>query len=246
MAPYAWHRAEPTMSTLVTLTRHESIAVLTLDNPPVNALSHAVRIAAHAALKEVFDAASVEALVIACDGRTFIAGADIREFGKPPLAPDLPELVEFLDKAPMLTIAAIHGTALGGGLELALACDVRIAIQSAKLGLPEVALGILPGAGGTQRLPRLIGVRSALDLIVSGTPISATEAQRVGLIDEIAPGDLREFALAFARRAIVGRRARFRRPSTIRGCSRPSRPAFASVGEGSWRRFAASRPFARP
>src|SRR6478736_534842 len=214
MAPYAWHRAELTMSTLVTLTRHENIAVLTLDNPPVNALSHAVRIAALATLKEVFESASVEALVIVCAGRTFIAGADIREFGKPPLAPDLPELVEFLDTAPMLTIAAIHGTALGGGLELALACDVRIAIQSAKLGLPEVALGILPGAGGTQRLPRLIGVRSALDLIVSGTPISATDALRLGLIDEIAPGDLREFALAFARQAIVERRAR-RRASAL-------------------------------
>lgn len=202
------------MSDLVTLTRHENIAVLMLDNPPVNALSHAVRVAAFATLKELFEAADVDALVIACEGRTFVAGADIREFGKPPLAPDLPELVEFLDTAPMLTIAAIHGTALGGGLELALACDFRVATQNAKLGLPEVSLGILPGAGGTQRLPRLIGVRPALDLIVSGTPISAADARRLGLVDEVTPERLPEFALAFARRVLVEQRAR-RRASAL-------------------------------
>src|ERR1041384_1404789 len=208
MGGYAWRRAELIMSSLVTLTRHENIAVLTLNNPPVNALSHAVRVAAFAILKELFETADAEALVIACEGRTFIAGADIREFGKPPLAPDLPELVEFLDSAPMLTIAAIHGTALGGGLELALACDFRIAAQNAKLGLPEAALGILPGAGGTQRLPRLFGVRPALDMIVSGTPISAAEAQRLGLVDEITTDALPEFALAFARRVLREKRAR--------------------------------------
>jgi 3-hydroxyacyl-CoA dehydrogenase len=198
------------MSSLVTLARHEQVAVLTLNNPPVNALSHAVRVATLSTLKELFETADVDALVIACEGRTFIAGADIREFGKPPVAPDLPELIEFLDRAPMLTIAAIHGTALGGGLELALACDFRVATQSAKLGLPEVALGILPGAGGTQRLPRLIGVRPALEMIVSGTPISAAEAQRSGLVDEITSEGLPEFALAFARRVLAERRARRR------------------------------------
>jgi len=202
------------MGSLVTVTRHENIAVLTLNNPPVNALSHAVRVAMLGTLKELFETADVEALVIACEGRTFIAGADIKEFGKPPLAPDLPELVEFLDRAPMLTIAAIHGTALGGGLELALACDFRVATQNAKLGLPEVALGILPGAGGTQRLPRLIGVRPALEMIVSGTPISATDAKSAGLVDEITADALPEFALAFARRVLVERRAR-RRASAL-------------------------------
>jgi len=202
------------MASLVALTRHESIAILTLNNPPVNALSHAVRVAMFGTLKELFETAEVEALVIACEGRTFIAGADIREFGKPPLAPDLPELIEFLDGAPMLTIAAIHGTALGGGLELALACDFRVATQSAKLGLPEVSLGILPGAGGTQRLPRLIGIRPALDMIVSGAPITATEAKASGLVDEVAVDGLPEFALAFARRVLVERRAR-RRASAL-------------------------------
>ncbi|HET7543862.1 MAG TPA: enoyl-CoA hydratase-related protein [Polyangiaceae bacterium] len=198
----------------VTVTRHENIAVITLNNPPVNALSHAVRVPLLATLKELFATPEVEALVIACDGRTFIAGADIREFGKPPLDPDLPELIEFLDTAPQLTIAAIHGTALGGGLELALACDFRIATQSAKVGLPEVTLGILPGAGGTQRLPRLIGVGPALDLILSGTPISAAQAQRLGVLDELTADGLPEFALAFARRALLERRAH-RRASAL-------------------------------
>ncbi|HET9959446.1 MAG TPA: enoyl-CoA hydratase-related protein, partial [Polyangiaceae bacterium] len=202
------------MANLVTVTQHDGIAVVTLDNPPVNALSHATRLALLSALKERFEASGVEALVIACEGRTFIAGADIREFGKPPLAPDLPELVEFLDGAPVPTIAAIHGTALGGGLELALACDFRVATENAKLGLPEVALGILPGAGGTQRLPRLIGIRAALEMIVSGIPISATEARRKGLVDECVAGDVKELAIAFARRVLAERRPR-RRVSSL-------------------------------
>src|SRR6188768_2643650 len=194
------------MSKLVTLTRHENIAAVTLNNPPVNALSHGVRVALLSTLREVFETAGIDALVIACEGRTFVAGADIREFGKPPLAPDLPEPIEFLDTAPQLTIAAIHGTALGGGLELALACNFRVATQSARLGLPEVTLGILPGAGGTQRLPRLIGVKPALDMIVSGTSLVAADAQRIGLVDEITADGLQAFAVAFARRAPAGRR----------------------------------------
>jgi len=195
------------MSNLVAVTQHEGVAIVLLNNPPVNALSHAVRIALTASLTELFAAPSVQAIVIACEGRTFIAGADIREFGKPPLAPDLPELVEFLDSAPKPTIAAIHGTALGGGLELALACHFRVATESAKLGLPEVSLGILPGAGGTQRLPRLIGVKPALDMIVSGVPISAKEAQRLGLIDGLIGEPLVASALEFARRVLAEERA---------------------------------------
>jgi len=197
------------MAEPVTITRHDQIALVALDNPPVNALSHAVRVALIAGLKQLFAAADVAAIVIACEGRTFIAGADIREFGKPPLDPDLPELIEFLDGAPKPTVAAIHGTALGGGLELALACHFRVAAESAKLGLPEVTLGILPGAGGTQRLPRLIGVEPALDLIVDGAPISAAHAQRLGLIDALIAEPVKESAVAFARDAIsAGRPAR--------------------------------------
>jgi len=191
----------------VTVTRHGKVALVSLNNPPVNALSHGVRNALRATLQELYVGSGVEAIVIACDGRTFVAGADIREFDKPPLAPDVPEIIEFVDSSPLLTIAAIHGTALGGGLELALACHIRVATASAKLGLPEVTLGILPGAGGTQRLPRLIGVRPALELIVSGKLISAQEAQRLGLVDELVGDDLKEAALAFAQRALAEGRA---------------------------------------
>lgn len=211
------------MSSLVNVTRYENVAVVALSNPPVNALSHALRVALVASLKEVFAAPDVAAVVIACQGRTFIAGADIREFGKPPLAPDLPEVVEFLDGAPKLTIAAIHGMALGGGLELALACDFRVATASAKVGLPEVSLGILPGAGGTQRLPRLIGVRPALDLILSGTPITATEALRLGLLDESIAEPVVDGAVSFARRVL----AEGRGPRRVSGFS--ARPDDATV-----------------
>ena len=198
------------MSDPVTVTHHGGVAVVTLNNPPVNALSHAVRVALTACLKALFGAAEVQAIVIACEGRTFIAGADIREFGKPPLDPDLPELVELLDTAPKPTIAAIHGTALGGGLELALACHFRIATESAKLGLPEVTLGILPGAGGTQRLPRLIGVKPALEMIISGTPVSATRAREVGLLDELVADPLRQSAVDFAQGVLSQGRPRRR------------------------------------
>jgi len=198
------------MSDLVSVTRHGGVAVVSLNNPPVNALSHALRVTLIASLTELFVAADVQAIVIACEGRTFIAGADIREFGKPPLVPDLPDLVEFLDGAPKPTIAAIHGTALGGGLELALACHFRVATESAKLGLPEVTLGILPGAGGTQRLPRLIGVKPALDMILSGTPISAARAQQLGLIDGVIADQVKDAAVEFASSVLAQGRPRRR------------------------------------
>jgi 3-hydroxyacyl-CoA dehydrogenase len=132
----------------------------------------------------------VTAVVIVCEGRTFIAGADIREFGKPPQEPRLRDVIQQIEDAPKPVIAAIHGTALGGGLEVALGCHFRIAAPTAKVGLPEVNLGTLPGAGGTQRLPRLIGARAALDVIVSGTPVAARKAHQMGIVDEIADGDL--------------------------------------------------------
>jgi 3-hydroxyacyl-CoA dehydrogenase len=202
------------MTEVVTFTKQGSIGVIALNNPPVNALSHAVRSKLLEVCESAFADTSISALLLCCEGRTFVAGADIREFGKPPRAPDLPEVVEFLERARLPVIAAIQGSALGGGLELALACHFRVALGSARVGLPEVTLGILPGAGGTQRLPRLVGVRAALDMIVSGVPISAASAYRLGLIDEVVDGDLRAGALAFAQRVVAEQRA-FRRVSEL-------------------------------
>ena len=141
--------------------------------------------------------------VLACEGRTFMAGADITEFGKPPLSPGLHEAINAVENSGKPIVAAIHGTALGGGLEVALACHYRVAIASAKVGLPEVKLGILPGAGGTQRLPRLIGIEAALAMIVSGDPIPAAQAAKSGIIDKIIDGDLLEGAIAHARTLIA-------------------------------------------
>lgn len=194
------------MSQVVSFTKHDKIGVLALNNPPVNALSHAVRIGIREALASALVDADVHAVVIWCEGRTFVAGADIREFGKPPLDPDLPEIVELIGAAQKPVIAALHGTALGGGLELALACDFRIAAAGTKVGLPEVTLGLLPGAGGTQRLPRVVGVRAALDLIVGGALIGAPKAQALGLIDEVVEGELQPAALSFAERVLAEQR----------------------------------------
>ena len=190
------------MSDLVTYTRRGTVGVVTVDSPPVNALSVGVR-------KGLVDcigqglADDVEAIVLVCEGRTFIAGADIKEFGKPAQPPGLNEVLDAMEGSSKPVIAAIHGTALGGGLETALACHYRCAVPSAKLGLPEVLLGILPGAGGTQRLPRLIGVAKALDMITSGTPVGAAEALELGLVDEVVEGDLTEGAVEFAVRLIA-------------------------------------------
>ena len=191
---------------LVTLDRRGPIAVLTVNNPPVNALSHGVRLGLRDGLRAAAADASVQAIVVACAGRTFIAGADITEFGKPMKEPSLHEVLDTIEQSPKPVIAAIHGTALGGGLEVALACHWRIGVRAARLGLPEVKLGILPGAGGTQRLPRLVGVEKALSMIVSGEPIGAEEAHRAGLLDELAEGDLTAAAVAFAQRVVAERR----------------------------------------
>nr|WP_238322595.1 enoyl-CoA hydratase/isomerase family protein [Kordiimonas gwangyangensis] len=164
------------MSTVSTEIR-DGIAIITVDNPPVNALSHSVREGLSNQMKELSSNADVSAIVIACAGRTFIAGADIREFGRPPQPPHLTEVVLEIEAMEKPVVAAIHGTALGGGLEVALSCHYRVALSSAKIGLPEVKLGILPGAGGTQRLPRIAGPANALDAIVSGRHISAKEAK---------------------------------------------------------------------
>lgn len=181
-----------------------NVATLSIDSPPVNALGEAVRHALVNGIAAAADDPSIEALVITCGGRTFFAGADITEFGKPVVQPDLTVVVDIIEASSKPVVAAIHGTALGGGLEVALACHYRVAVPSARVGLPEVHLGLLPGAGGTQRLPRLIGVDAALDLIVSGRQVKAQQALELGILDALMDeGTLYEGAVAFAR-SIVG------------------------------------------
>ncbi len=194
------------MTNPVSYERLGAIGVITVDNPPVNALSVEVRAGLVDSLRRGLGDDAARALVVMGGGRTFIAGADIREFGKPLVPPDLNDVIARIDESPKPVIAALHGTALGGGLEVALGCHYRCAVGSAQVGFPEVKLGLLPGAGGTQRLPRLIGVEPALEVIVGGDPLPATRAQALGIIDEILPGDLRDGAIAFAARVVAERR----------------------------------------
>ena len=182
----------------VTSSRQGGIAVATLDNPPVNALSAALRADLNDALAQAMADPSVTALVIAAKGRAFIAGADISEFGKPPVPPILPDLLAAIENAPKPVVAAIEGVALGGGLEVALACHARVASPAAKLGLPEVKLGLIPGAGGTQRLPRLIGAAAAFPMMLSGEPIPAQKALALGLVDKLVDSDAVGAAIALA------------------------------------------------
>jgi 3-hydroxyacyl-CoA dehydrogenase len=193
----------PAINPVADLTTHGDIAVLTLNSPPVNALSAAVRDGLKRGVETANADPAVKAIVIICAGRTFIAGADISEFGKPPVRPYLPEALDAIENASKPVLAAIHGTALGGGFEVALTTHYRIAVPSAKFGLPEIKLGIFPGAGGTQRLPRLIGVERTLDIVLSGNPFSASDAKEWGVIDALAEeGKLEQSALAFARTLI--------------------------------------------
>ncbi|MHA3841996.1 3-hydroxyacyl-CoA dehydrogenase NAD-binding domain-containing protein [Sphingomonas aestuarii] len=188
------------MTSPITTTRDGDVLIVVSNNPPVNALGAAVRTGLDAAIDEAAADDSIKAVVIACDGQTFFAGADITEFGKPPVEPLLPALVDKIEASEKPVVAAIHGTALGGGCEVAIACHYRIAVPSAKLGTPEVKLGLLPGAGGTQRLPRLGGVELALEMVAKGDPIPAKKAHEAGLVDRLADeGALREQAIAFAR-----------------------------------------------
>jgi 3-hydroxyacyl-CoA dehydrogenase len=184
------------------------VAVITVDSPPVNALSAPVRAGVYRGVEMAGTDAAVSAIVLICAGRTFFAGADINEFGKPPVPPLLQELQALIERSPKPVVAAIHGAALGGGLELALVAHYRIALPAAKCGLPEVDIGLIPGAGGSQRLPRVVGVEAALDMITSGRHVPAPRAQAMGLLDALAPeGDLRAAAVAFARRVVAEGRA---------------------------------------
>ncbi|TPI81271.1 3-hydroxyacyl-CoA dehydrogenase NAD-binding domain-containing protein [Mesorhizobium sp. B2-8-9] len=190
------------MSSSVSVANENGVAVVTIDNPPVNALSFHVRKPLYEALTALRDDPAASAIVIACAGRTFVAGADITEFGKPVEQPELRAIIALLETIAKPTVAAIHGTALGGGLELALGCHFRVVDAGAKLGLPEVKLGLLPGGGGTVRLPRLVGAAKALGMIVSGSPISAGEAKAVGLADAVVDTDLLAEAVRFAREMV--------------------------------------------
>lgn len=176
------------MSEVVKLERHDEVGIVTVNSPPVNALSAAVRGGILECIKAAIADPAIKGIVLTCAGRTFIAGADITEFGKPPKPPALNDVLAEIENSPKPVVAAIHGTALGGGLEVALACHFRVAVKEAKLGLPEVKLGLLPGAGGTQRLPRAVGPELAVKMIVGGDPIGASEALKNGLIEEIVEG----------------------------------------------------------
>ena len=166
------------------------VAVLTLANPPVNALGAALRAALDGALDQAIADESVRAIVLAAEGKVFVGGADITEFGKPQQPPSLPDILDRLDASPKPVVAAINGVALGGGLELAMACHGRVAAPAAKIGLPEIKLGIIPGAGGTQRLPRLIGPDAAFPMMLTGEPVSAEKAAALGIVDAVVLGDL--------------------------------------------------------
>ena len=176
------------MSEAVSYELQGEIGVISVNNPPVNALAQIVREGILKSL-ELAQEDDSRAIVLCCEGRTFIAGADITEFGKPPKEPGLPKVLSAIENSSKPVVAAIHGTALGGGFEVALACHYRCAIKSAKVGLPEVKLGLLPGAGGTQRVPRIAGVKAALDMITSGNPVAAPKAHSMGLIDAVLDGD---------------------------------------------------------
>jgi 3-hydroxyacyl-CoA dehydrogenase len=188
---------KPTTSPIST-RKYGPILLILSNNPPVNALSTAVRQGLVAAIEEAEADDEVKAVVIACEGQTFFAGADITEFGKPPQQPWLPMVVDRIEACTKPVVAAIHGTALGGGLEVALGCHYRVAVPTAKFGTPEVKLGLLPGAGGTQRLPRVVGVRRALEMCATGNPIGASDAFDSGLVQRLIEGDLIPHAVGYA------------------------------------------------
>jgi len=189
------------------LANEGEIAVLTLNSPPVNALSAPVRDGLAEGFKKAIADANTKAIVLICEGKTFIAGADISEFGKAPKGASLFDVQNGIENSPKPVIAAIHGTALGGGLEVALTCHYRVAVPSAKCGLPEVNLGLLPGAGGTQRLPRIVGPQKALEMVTSGQHVPGKACLEMGLVDELVPeGQLRAGAITFAKKVLAENR----------------------------------------
>jgi 3-hydroxyacyl-CoA dehydrogenase len=219
--------------------KKNDVALLTVDNPPVNPLSSGVRQGLYDGVRQALEDPEVKALVLTGAGRAFIAGADISEFGAAATAgPGLHEVLQLMEGSSKPLVAAINGTAFGGGLEVALCCDYRVAAPKAPVGLPEVKLGLLPGAGGTQRLPRLIGAEKALQFILSGEPIPAPQAKTLGIVDEVIDGDMVEGAIAFARRVVAdgGRLRKIRNESDRVAADRENQEIFASA-----RRTAAQR-----
>ena len=186
------------LSDLVEYATRDGVGVITLNNPPVNALGAGVRQGVADLVERARADGGVQAIVLTGAGRCFCGGADIREFGQPPIPPSLPEVIDIIESCPKPVVAALHGVAYGGGFELPLGCHFRIAAPSARVALPEVTLGLIPGAGGTQRLPRLIGVEATVGVILSGKPVAATSALSMGIVDEIVDGDLVDAAIAFA------------------------------------------------
>ncbi len=208
---------------VVSYQQQDQLGIIRINNPPVNAISHAVR----AGLMESLDrarASQIKALLILCRGRTFIAGADISELGKAPQPPHLPDVISAIENFPKPVVAALHGNALGGGLEVALAAHYRCATPTTKLGLPEVKLGLLPGAGGTQRLPRVVGVEAALDMMTGGSPILASAAHDLGLVDKLLEGDLESGAIDYCTQLIADQAPV--RPTAALQVERPSSPDY--------------------
>jgi 3-hydroxyacyl-CoA dehydrogenase len=231
------------VSELVSLRSDGNVAVITIDNPPVNALNHAVRAGLVDAVSRARADAGTAAIVIVCAGRTFIAGADIGEFGKPAREPTTIDVIAAIETSEKPVIAAMHGTPLGGGLEVALGCHCRVAAPGTRLGLPEIKLGLIPGAGGTQRLPRLIGLDKAMAMILSGTELPATDALAVGLIDAIVEGDLTAAAVTFARgmvaQGVMPILAKYRDDKLTSDLGQPER--FFDVAAASYLRRARGR-----
>jgi 3-hydroxyacyl-CoA dehydrogenase len=220
------------------LSRDGDVAVVTLNSPPVNALGATVRDGLAAAFKAAIADPAAKAIVLICEGKTFIAGADISEFGKPPTGVPLHEVQKIMEDSPKPVVAAVHGTALGGGLEVALVAHYRVAVPSAKFGLPEVNLGLLPGAGGTQRLPRIVGVEAALDMMTSGKHAGAEYALDTGLIDELAPeGGLKDAAVAFARKIVGGPLKKVRDNNAKMEAARGNPELFANFRKENARKF---------
>lgn len=230
------------MSSINAVTELSSgeIAVVTLNSPPVNALSQQVRAGIVEGMKAAIADPTVKAIVLVCEGKTFIAGADITEFGKPPQKPSIQEVEDAIENSPKPVIAAIHGTALGGGLEVALTCHYRVAVPTAKCGLPEVNLGLLPGAGGTQRLPRIVGAEKALEMVTSGQHVGAKECLAMGLVDElVTEGELLQGATAFAKKIVAENRPlkKVRDLNTKMEAARGNADLFANFRKTNARKF---------
>ena len=228
------------INSVVDLRHDGDIAIITVDSPPVNALSADVRDGLAGAFAALASDTKAKGAVLVCAGRTFIAGADISEFGKPPRGASFPAVQDAMENSPISIVAAIHGTALGGGLEVALTCHYRVSDAKAKFGLPEVKLGLLPGAGGTQRLPRVVGAKKALEMVTSGAQMNSKDALAAGLVDEVVDGDLTAGAVAFARKIVTeGRPLKKVREESSRlgGDAASLAPMFADFRKANARAF---------